>query len=43
MNKGEEKKLKATSDALKELDAEDFKWHKMNLESVVKELKSNIE
>lgn len=42
MEKGNEGKLKATAQALKKLDLQEFQYHKKTVEDVVKELKTDL-
>jgi magnesium-transporting ATPase (P-type) len=41
MQKGEEAKIKLTAEKLKDLDVSEFKYHKMDVKEVIKQLNSN--
>ena len=42
MEKGNESKLQATANALKQLDLKEFQYHKKTVEEVVKDLQTNL-
>jgi magnesium-transporting ATPase (P-type) len=42
MEKGNEAKLKATAEALKNLDLKEFQYHKKEIKQVVSELKTDL-